>query len=114
MAPSFGGKTVATKREINILGVGLVGVRLRAAIKGIMEGVITHASNCTAQNLSAPAAVLQSSSWSRAVITNQQDWSFLFSFQIPGGQLTPAKGQRTGNGCRPAGEGKQRASFGSG
>lgn len=49
MAPSFGGKSVATKRGINILGVGLVGIRLRAAIKGFMEGVITHASNCTAQ-----------------------------------------------------------------
>lgn len=45
----LGGKSVAMEKEISLLGVDLVGVRLRPTAEGVIEGVITHASNCTVQ-----------------------------------------------------------------
>lgn len=62
-----------------MLGVDLDGIILRAAAAGVIGGVITHVSNCTAQT--CPLLLSASSIQSRVPIRNQQDWSFLFSFQ---------------------------------
>ena len=65
-----------------MLGVDSGGVRLRPAVAGVIEGVITRTSNCTAQT--CPLLLLSASNMqSRVPIRNQQDWSFLFSFQAP-------------------------------
>lgn len=40
---------MAMEKEISLLGVDLVGVKLRPTAEGVIEGVITHASNCTVQ-----------------------------------------------------------------
>lgn len=65
-----------------MLGVDLDGVRLRPAVAGVIEGVITCASNCTTQT--CPLLLLSASSiQNRVPIRNQQDWSFLFSVQAP-------------------------------
>lgn len=69
-------------QEVRVLGVDLDDVGLRPAVAGVMEGVSTRASNCTAQT--CPLLLLSASSiQSRVPIKNQQDWSFLFSFQAP-------------------------------
>lgn len=69
-------------REVRVLGVDLDDVGLQPTVAGITEGVSTRASNCTAQT--CPLLLLSASSiQSRVPIKNQQDWSFLFSFQAP-------------------------------
>lgn len=82
-----------------------------------MEGVSTCASNCTAQT--CPLLLLSASSIrSRVPIRNQQDWSFLFSFQAPweGEKRHKRKGlqdQEWWECSSQAEEGKQQVTFGN-